>query len=197
MVIRAVRDGDLFSEHAAAVTHGPRTIEIREIRVFAHYRDALATCEFEIRSGRYSSVELQSQRGSVRSTTMILTSDDRKITAIHDGRPVQEIVHPGSGQILFDGPNPLFDWANAVLMLGIIDGEEIAATVYVIDPRTGSIAPSEYRFRRTGSLITVRKGTDPIFDSQIRMPGEGFGIMEHRSSGLRYYFKGGAGDGEE
>jgi hypothetical protein len=188
MIINGFRDGEPFSEHVIEIVTGHRSMEIREIRNYLHHPDASATCLFEIGPQSYSKIDVAMRRGDLRASVAIDISDEGAISVEHNGVQLEPLRHSGGSPVLFDGPTPMFDWVNAVIMLGICDGETLRVPVHVIDIRTGGVILTAFTFRRTDNLITIAKGIDPIADSEIILDRENFQIDRYCSGGCSYRF---------
>lgn len=88
---------------------------------------------------------------------------------------------------LFDGPNPMFDYFNAVMMLGLLDGESVVKKVHAINWSTGDLIPCEYVFSRTGNVIDIQK-PDFLGNSKITLSEKDSGLLEYESPEEVYKF---------
>jgi hypothetical protein len=186
LTILSFRDGEPFSEHVVAIAHHDRSMEVRELRNMLHQPDALATCIFELQPRNYLRVDMQIRRGSQRSHRMIAVNEtERRVSVEHNGHMTQHF-YINSDLILLDGPSPMFDWANAIMLLGICDGETFTVPVYVMNVQSGQLAETSYTFHRNRERITVRKGVDSLADSEIVLSPDSFGINVYYSGGFRF-----------
>ena len=59
--------------------------------------------------------------------------------------------------VLVDGPNPLFDYANAMLLIGIQNQETCTHTVHALNWSKGIFYPMEYEFTKQDNTIRITK----------------------------------------
>jgi hypothetical protein len=184
--IMSFRDGDPISEQVVAIAHNVRSMEIRELRNILHQPDSLATCIFELQPRNYLYVDMQLRRDDQRSRIMVRVSEiERSVVVEHNGHVTQQF-DCNNDLILLDGPSPMFDWANAIMLLGICDGESFTVPVHVIDVQSGQLSPATYTFHRNDQRIRVQKGIDSLADSEIVLSPDSFEINVYYSGGYRY-----------
>jgi hypothetical protein len=186
LTITSFRDGEPFSEHAIAIAHRDRSMEIRELRNVLHQPETLVTRIFELQPHNYLRADLQIRRGSHRLQMVVDWNEGEKIvTVVHNGQVAQE-SKIGNDPFLLDGPSPMFDWANAIMLLGICDGETFTVPVHVMNVQSGQLAATTYTFRRNDQRISVQKGIDSLADSELVLSPDSFGIGVYYSGGFRY-----------
>lgn len=190
MNITAYRDREKFSEHVIAIERGPRTLEIQEIINFVTDPHALTTCIMTVRTEGYTTIDMQIKRATSQSSLQIDVSTDHLVTVKMNGLLTHMLAHTIAGPVLFDGPSPMFDWTNAIMIIGMRDGEEIHIPVYVIDWRVGRLITSEYKFKRRGNRIAINKGLDVLSDSEIAMAETSEVGDIYYSGGYSYLFQG-------
>jgi hypothetical protein len=186
LTITSFRDGEPFSDHVVAIAHNDRSMEIRELRNVLHQPDALVTCIFELQPRNYLRADMQIRRGSQRSRMVVDWNEAERIVRVTHNDQVIQQCHIDNEPFILDGPSPMFDWANAIMLLGICDGETFTVPVHVMNVQSGLLAATIYTFQRNEQRIIVQKGIDSLADSELVLSSESFGINFYYSGGFHF-----------
>lgn len=188
MTIHLYRGDDPIGEQVYRFEPLERAWEVRQIARSTEHPDASSTCILTVMPDRYASVDVRLRRGSERVSLQVMVDEQRTLVLDAGDRRTEHSV--ADTRVLFDGPGPIFDCINAVLILGICDGEEMLLPIHALDPEQGIIRRKLYRFSRHGRTISIAKGIDPLGDARILLDEDGFGVVAYQAAGYRYRFAG-------
>lgn len=107
-------------------------------------------CSFVVGDQGYSDVH-------IRNTDTGITTE---VKPLADIRRTGARVPPAekADMLLCDGPNPLFNYFNAMHLLAVSPGEERMVAVHVYDPSDDKLREEQYVYLFDGTNITVHKG---------------------------------------
>lgn len=186
MTARALEKGAHTQDQTYRIERDEKHVKVEEVGTFVGKPDVSAKCVFTATPKGYPYICIEFQNEAFASKIEIGVSDDGNITLVHNGSVKEELPHSGE-MLFFEGPNPMFDFINATLLLALQDGESKAVKVYGIDWSEGKLEPAQYTYARIGTLITVDKGT-PDENSAITLSPETFAIMAYKSGASEYAF---------
>ncbi len=115
-------------------------------------------CSFVVGPQGYSSIRMRhSKTGLITGITVGLPASGTQV----GGARLYTIQGLSTTPpiILCDGPNPLFNYFNAMHLLAVTPGEERVSRVQVCDAG-GGVREEQYSFLFDGKTISVRKGRD-------------------------------------
>jgi hypothetical protein len=181
------QDNELLQEQDYKLIAGNRSWYVSEEGKFINRPDVKAKCEFNLTPRGYSGVRIQIDTPQKNISYEITGSNNNKYTYFF-----REEDNIQSGEVnleenLFDGPNPMFDYFNAVMMLGLVDGESIVKKVHAINWSTGDLIPCEYTFSRNGNVIDIKK-PDFLGNAKITLSDKDSGLLEYESPEEVYKF---------
>ncbi len=186
-------DGRCVQHQQYQVEQADRRIHIRESGTFPDHPSVTALCEFVAEPEGYRSIGIafHSPEGGMQ-VSVNRESKDEAAVAMNDGAPSPVPIADADGIIYFDGPNPMFDYVNAVLLMGIQDGETRTVAMNVLEWATGAIVQCPYTFSRNGRAISIRKDTGEIVEAELLLESEAGGIGGYRLGREHYSFAAGA-----
>lgn len=187
LLMYSKEDNELLQEQEYRLVAGNRNWYVSEEGKFINKPEMKAKCEFNITPNGYSGVRIQLNSPQKNITYEITGSRGKNYTYFFRQEDDMQSGEIDLEEKLFDGPNPMFDYFNAVVMLGLTDGESVVRKVNVINWDTGKLIPCEYTFKRKGNVIEIKK-PDFLGNSRITLSEEDLGLLEYESPGEIYKF---------
>lgn len=154
--------------------------EVKEQGEFPADPSIAAQCDFRVTPKGYEWLSVQFRHPSLNVTCDVQLLKDNWCELTHNGAINRLQIEAGQGPILFDGPNPLFDYMNAILLLGLPDGGRQDAVVQVLDWGGGNVIPVNYSFERRGQTVRVSKDCDFLPGSTFEL-GASLELLRHTS----------------
>ncbi len=180
-------DNELLQEQEYKLIAGNRSWYVSEEGKFIDRPDVKAKCEFNLTPNGYSGVRIQVDTPQKNISYEITGANKNKYTYFFREEDNMQSGEVNLEENLFDGPNPMFDYFNAVMMLGLLDGESVVKKVHAINWSTGDLIPCEYVFSRTGNVIDIQK-PDFLGNSKITLSEKDSGLLEYESPEEIYRF---------
>ena len=140
------------------IADSPPARHVKTISKFMRYPTSLAKCEFTLDRRGYSQIEIKFRLNQYRSHLVIEKDAGNKYFISHNGLEREELVafNP-EGFILFDGPNPQFDYNNSMALYGLPPGRMHELVVNRIDWLRGTIHPVHYQFHTSSDGFLIQK----------------------------------------
>lgn len=182
-------DGRWVQQQEYQVEQADRRIHVRETGTFPDHPSVSALCEFVAEPEGYHSIAIafHAPDGGME-VSVHRKSKDEVAVVMNDAAPSLVPIADADGIIYFDGPNPMFDYVNAVLLMGIRDGETRTVVMNVLEWSTGTIVQCPYTFSRNGQAISIRKDVGMIVEAELVLENEGGGIGGYRLGKEVYRF---------
>lgn len=184
-----VLQGDVAVEDQVYSIHNcDKGFEVQGASNSLIYPDARCTSVLNVRPRHYSTAQIVLHRGGVRREIDIRMCDDRTAQLTVDGIAMtgSQWDRENDVHFLLDGPNPMFDFINTIMMLGVCEGDRLRVPVHVIDWRAGALIRTEYLFSRTGYVVHIQKGLDPHDDSRVIIDPDLLGLIGYQTAGYVY-----------
>lgn len=182
-------DGRCVQHQEYQVEQADRRIHIRETGTFPDHPPVTALCEFVAGPEGYHSIDIafHAPDGGMEVSVHRESNDEVAVT-MNDGSPSPVPIADADGIIYFDGPNPMFDYVNAVLLMGIQDGETRTVMVNVLEWSSGTVVQCPYTFSRSAETISIRKDVGMIVEAELVLENDGGGIARYRLGKEEYSF---------
>ena len=181
------QDNELLQEQEYKLIAGSRSWYVSEEGKFTGRPDIKTKCEFDLTPNGYRGVRIQLDTPQKNISYEITGSNGNKYTYFFREEDDMQSGEVSLDENLFDGPNPMFDYFNAVMMLGLVDGESVVKKVNAINWSTGDLIPCEYTFTRNGNVIDIQK-PDFLGNSRITLSEKDAGLLEYESPEEIYKF---------
>lgn len=152
--------------------------EIKEQGEFPTNESIAARCDFRVSPKGYERLSVQFHHPSMDVTCDVQLLKGNWCELTHNGNTNRIQIEPGNCPILFDGPNPLFDYMNAILLLGLPDGGREDAVVQVLDWGNGNVIPVNYSFERQGQTVEITRDCDFLPGSTFEL-GPSLELLRH------------------
>ncbi len=182
------RNGEVNQHQCYTIEQGNKSLSIQEHATIEGNKSIAIDCLFSITPAGYSDISLSVARDGNISHKLDFThhsSESSKMVVNGVGSDVEL----NGEMILLDGPNPMFDYANAMYLLGIQDMEICIRTVNVLDWNTGVFYPLEYEFSKKENTISINKKEMGI-TGELTLDASGSAITEASySNGEQYFFE--------
>ena len=91
--------------------------------------------------------------------------------------------------LLFDCDDPMLDWINTFMILGLQQGESARHDVHYIDLRSCAVSRRSSLFTWQDGTITIVKSPDPRHDCRLRIHDGGFGLRQAEAAGFIYNYE--------
>ncbi|MBK9247935.1 MAG: hypothetical protein IPM69_07450 [Ignavibacteria bacterium] len=152
-----MRDGQLSQQQVYTVEHSKQCVTIQEQATVESNKGIDIQCRFSVtpRAG-FSAISLSVAKDGQTSHALDFTHHAADGTAM-TVNGVSTAVEFEEGMVLVDGPNPLFDYANAMLLIGIQNQETCTHTVHALNWSKGIFYPMEYEFTKRDNTILINK----------------------------------------
>jgi hypothetical protein len=182
-----IRDDETVIEQTYRFESGRRSLEVDQLWQSVDGTDAHGGASYGFDPDGCHELRLHGRRRGISSILSIEAVDHRVVLRSDGiGDVVLDISAPS---FLFDCNDPMIDWINAVMILGLCDGEEMVQSVYSVDLDARALRPRPVRFRREGRTITIEKGADPRNDCRLLLDESSFALLEAESAGFRYRYE--------
>lgn len=180
-------DNELLQEQEYRLIARKGNWYVSEEGKFINRPDVKAKCEFNLTPLGYSGIRIQVNTPQKNITYEITGHSGKNYTYFfreEDDMQSGEVDLDGK---IFDGPNPMFDYFNALLMIGLEEGKTATKKVNAINWSTGELIPCDYKFTRTGNVIEIEK-PDFLGNSKITLSEKDFGLLEYEGPEEIYKF---------
>lgn len=153
----------LHGEHSQSQfynqTVSERVVSVHQESVFRRdiEKDFKFECNFTINPEGYSRTEINFTGKEHSISFRIRKIDENKLEIYHNS-VLKEIVETEKNEtILFNGPNPAFDYYNFLYFVNSFEDEINKRTVYSLDWFNGRVMKENYFFQKTGNKLYVKK----------------------------------------
>ncbi len=151
-------DGNLLETQSYTFSQSNRRRAISEQGSFERHPDVHASCEFELSPRGYAAVQVRFEHGEVKVAMSLVRTGDQIALDFNGTQSELTPALTADGMLLLDGPNPMFDYQNALQLLGLRNGESRTVPVHIIDYQNGRLIRSDYTFhRQSDSQIVIDK----------------------------------------
>jgi hypothetical protein len=152
------RNGSQIQEQYYEVKPDSGCWKVKETGRFTGHPASLGTCEFTIIPNRYKEIKIEFLHGDNKINTKVdIFRDGRCRITNNDSLLKYEPVTRNGRIILFEGPNPMFDYYNGMVVLGLSDNEKRRVSVNILDWVNANIVPLNYTYRREKNKLIVDK----------------------------------------
>lgn len=180
------RNGDAIVDQAFSFTPGSRAFVVHQIWRALDGTSAAGECRYALQPDGCLSIELRAKREGVSVDTKVGLSTGG-ITVITGGKQVYTLPVP-EGPLLFDCDDPMLDWINCIMIVGLARGESVRRSVDHIDAVSGTISRRTYRFVWDEAGITIIKSPDPRSDCRLILDSTSLRLASAESSGYDYSY---------
>lgn len=184
---KMLRNGEINQQQSYTFEQRTKSLSITESATVEGQNGLLINCLFSISPKGYSDISLSIMRnGTVSHKLEFAHSNSNISTMIVNG--TSSTVELNEEMLLLDGPNPMFDYANAMYLMGMQNMETCTRTVHALDWNTGEFYPMEYEFSKKDNIISVNKKDIGITGEILLDETEGYIKEASYSNGEHYYF---------
>lgn len=159
-------------------------IEIAERGIFLSDSSIIAKARLKFIDNEYEEVEINFDNGQIAADVMVKKQGKGKYYSYLNSNLVDSIVNT-SEDVLFDGPNPSFDYTNALHLLA--DTNTYVIKVVLINWVTGTLSTERMRFEKTSTAYEITKFRSRR-TSIIELNNEPFGIATAEQNNEDYIF---------
>jgi hypothetical protein len=182
------RNGQVSQKQLYTLQHESKTLTIRESATLEGKKGIEINCLFSITPIGYSKISISIVRDDVISHELEFTccntnSSQMMVNGVSKDIELNEEI------LLLDGPNPMFDYANSIFLLGLQNMETCNRTVHVLDWSKGVFCPLEYEFSKKENSIFINKKGMGITVEMVLDPNTSFVKEASYSNGEHYVFE--------
>ncbi len=157
-------NGLIYQEQDYLIEKRASETRITEIGRFIAEPKAEPLCIIVYDSLGYKEVKISFRSEKLNIKIEIERVDSKKFKVSFNDQKKTELSFGESEQVLFDGPNPIFDYINVVEILKMQNNHIKKEIVKTIDWSSGVLESISYTFKTEQKKVTVDKG-DENFDS--------------------------------
>ncbi len=191
-------DGTCVQHQEYWVEQTRKTIRVRESGRFPEHPGVAAQCEFVTEPEGYHSIDVHLQHPKGSTAVHVHRKSESEVEiAMNGGDNIPISITNSDGIAYFDGPNPMFDYVNAILLMGIQDGEDRTIMMNVLQWTTGEIMQLPYTFSKNNGVISIRKDLGEIVEAKIFLDNDGGGMQRYRIAQEEYLFASAEGEHTE
>lgn len=182
--------GEYSQSQIYSKTGSDRVISIHQESIFRQNdeKDFKFESSFTINPDGYSRTEIKFTKQGELTTFRVRRIDVDKLEIYHNSI-FKEIIETNSGEIiLFDDPNPAFDYFNYMYFVNSSEGEEVKKTVYFLDWFNGKALKKDYSFIKNGNKVYIKKNNNMNGDSEIEFWDDSYNLKKIISNNSVYFF---------
>jgi len=183
-----MKNGQLSQQQVYTFEHSSRCITISEQATVESNKNIDIQCRFSVAATGFSAISLSVAKDGNTSHELDFThhrSDGNAMTV----NGVSSDVEFSEGMVMIDGPNPLFDYANAMYLIGIQNQETCTHTVHALNWGKGIFYPMEYEFSKRDNTIIINKKDFGITGEITLDPKTQFMTEAVYTNGEQYSFR--------
>jgi hypothetical protein len=108
----------------------------------------------------YKKIHISFISDNLNTKLDIQRTRDKNFSLVFNSENKSEISFQENEFVLFDGPNPMFDYINTVEILKMGSNDSKKANVKIIDWSSGAIEPIDFVFKTEQKKVVVDKGDE-------------------------------------
>lgn len=181
-----LRNGEIKQQQSYTFEQGSKSLKIHEQATLEGNKSIAINCLFSISPKGYSDISISVAKDGNISHTLEFEYNNSNSTMVVNG--INRDVELNEEILLLDGPNPMFDYANAIYLMGMQNMETCTRTVHALNWNTGEFYPLEYEFSKIDNIISVHKKEMGITGQIVLDETKGYIKEASYSNGEHYYF---------
>jgi len=166
--IRAVvkQNGVVSQEQDYIIEENLPHIVITEIGRFISDPNSEPLCVITVDEGGYKKIHISFKSNRLNTSLDIERVEVGKYAVKFNGQKKSELDFAKDEPVLFDGPNPMFDYLNVVEILKMMPSDTKTKKVNIIDWTSGENESMMFTFKRNDNKVEIDKG-DENFNSSF------------------------------
>jgi hypothetical protein len=184
--IRAVvkQNGVVSQEQDYLIEENSAQIMITEIGRFISDPNSEPLCVITVDEEGYKKIHISIKSNRLNTSLDIERIEVGKYAVKFNGQKKSELIFAKNEQVLFDGPNPMFDYLNVVEILKMTSSDIKTKKVNIIDWTSGENEPMMFTFKRNDNKVEIDKG-DENFNSSFFL--NKFTLIENYTTKNEFY----------
>ena len=161
--------------------------EYREVGTFLSNPSIVAKARIRLVDRQYDEIEIEFDNGTLASHVLLKRQGDSNVFDLYHNKILVNSYRFNVDEVLFEGPNPMFDFINATKVLDIEDNRPLTKNVFPIYWLNGSIGVEEQTFQKTADTVRITKST-PFRVAEFSIGSVAHEITSYRQNNEFYIF---------